>query len=317
MSFILITGLSGCSKSISELEQGFIKTSIKIAYLDTEDKETVKALDIFSKKLSESNGNFIAEYSCEENPIKEMKNGNSQIAIIDSEMLKKYGNEFAFFTTPFYFLGAEQSTMTLNSEKFYDIYEKYFEKNLNCKLLGSVFLSADFMVFTKGDLKDLRNENLKTPIIASDENIMRSFFEKNNIKVYNNENYAGQNEYGEIYIKSKNELFEDFLSGQTIYIPENPFRVNTQWILINNDYWNSLSQNQQYELKNCISYFCGTAETERLEEYNNLNFELSKKNINAVSTYCGEIRLQCHSFVKSNLENIDINLYNEVLNIIS
>ena len=294
-----------------------VKTNIKVSYSNNNDKETVKALYAFEKKLVEIDESFSVDYSCEENPIEDMKNGKCQIAVVDSELLKEYGNEFFAFTTPFYFISAEQSTMTLNSEKFYDLYEDIFEKNLNSKLLGSVYLTSDFMIFTNDKLKDLKTDNLKTPVLSPDEEIMINFFGKNNIKISLEENYENDNENGEIYIKNIEELSDFFSDKETIYIAEMPLRVNSQWVLINNDYWNSLSDIKQNHIKDAVSYFCGMAESERIQEYNNLLFELNKQNINAVFSYCGEIRMQCQTFVKSNVDKINIDLYSEVINIIS
>ena len=326
ISLTLILTMGGCYNDSSQTKKTdkIEKKSLKIMSSVTHDKETVKALDIFAKKLSEGDSSFIAEYSIEKNPIEEIKKGNCQIAIADSKLLEKYGKNFSLFTTPFYFANPEQSIMIFNSEKFEDLFGEYFEESIGCSLLGSVYLSTDFMLFTKGDLRNLKSDKKKKAILSDNESTAAVFFEKNGFKVNLDNlnkldfdvNGEDEEDNGEIYIMNINEIAKSFEKNTILYTPKSPFRISSQWILVDTDFWNGLCLNEQKEIKNGLSYFCGASEPERLYEYSELYYNLLDYNITLQTTNNDELINQMKLFVKSDYINDGTDLYNGVLNII-
>ena len=321
LSFFIIFVFASCSSDTNKGEK-LLKNKINISYLDSKDEKTVYALDIFSRKIDELSESLISvDYNVSENPIEDLNIGKAQIIVTDTKSLEEYGDNFKILTSPFFFLSPMQSTMLLNSSDFRELYDDYFKSKLNCEVLGTVYLEGEYIFSLKEAFTNFREDETNA-IFAVDgkDHALMEILDANEILCTTYEKATDiKEDLNLVYIDSV-DLKQDFLSGKNkVYISEYPYRINSQWVLVSKNYWDTLDQKQKNIIKQALSFFNSAAEDERLKEYENLYYTLSKRNINMVEAYSAEIRNYCHSFVKysSNVYgNIDASLFNKTVNII-
>ena len=322
MAFLMTFVFIACSYN-NEENRKISKNTINISYLDSDDERTVYALDVFARKIDElTNSSISVEYSISENPVEDLNEGKSQIIITDTLSLEEYGENFKILTSPFFFLSPLQSTMLLNSSDFHDLYDDYFKTQLGCELLGTVYLEGKYIFSLSETFNNFQNAK-ENSIFAVDgtDRVLMELLDTNNIECVSYEEAleTDNEEHNLIYIDSVN-LSNNFLNKKNkVYISQYPYKINSQWILVSNNYWNSIEKKEQDIIKQALSFFNSAAEDERLDEYNNLYYTLSKNNINMVESNSTEMRNYCHNFVKYHskvYENIDTSLFNKTVNII-
>lgn len=322
MAFLMTFAFISCSDGNAQSKK-ISKNIVNISYLDSDDERTVYALDVFARKIDELSGSSVSvEYSVSENPVEDLMDGKSQIIITDTLSLGEYGENFKILTSPFFFLSPLQSTMLLNSDEFDDLYEDYFKTQLGCELLGTVYLDGEYIFSLSEAFTNFQNAG-ENSIFAVDgtDHVLMELLDANNIKCtsYERALEAYEEEQNLIYIDSVS-MQKDFLKRKNkVYVSQYPYRINSQWVLVSSNYWNSIEKKEQDIIKQSLSFFNYAAEDERLDEYNNLYYTLSKNNINMVESDSAEMRNYCHTFVKyhsKTYENTDAALFNKTVNII-
>lgn len=299
------------------------KTEIKISCTSPDDSQTINALDIFKDKINYlSNGELNAQYDISINPIKDIKDGKANIAIVKTTDLIEYGDDFQMFISPFFFKNPLQSTMTLNSQDFKDIFGQYFIDKTDCKLLSSAYYSSEFIASNNEYLSTTADFEKKEVILPSNDEMAIDIFTKfaSEITQFN------VDEYNEKLTEQENMIFKFGLNEQnnitvsseknSVYIIDSPIYINSQWILINDELWNKIDKKNQKIIMQGVSYLNASLEEERLEIYNEFFYRpCFANNLNPVLAEGNSIRSSTQSYIKfceNFLKRWDMEKYNEV-----
>ncbi|MEG1152423.1 MAG: hypothetical protein RSD67_06095 [Oscillospiraceae bacterium] len=298
---------------------------IKISCVEPDDGQTITALEIFKEKIQYYSSDMVATYDISPHPIFDVINGDAQIAIVETKNLGEYGRDFQMLSSPFFFDSALQSTMTTNSNDFKDIFDQYFIDKTSCKYLSSVYLSSEVIASNSEYLSSVGDFDKKAVAIKKSDGFAKDIFSRFNAEITE----VDDKKYFE-YVNSQDMVIFNFnlsqpesldikASKSSIYVVDKPLYVNAQWVLINNEYWEGLSQNLKYKLLQALSYFNAACEEPRLAEQDELFYTYAHNKTNLVKTSGNSIKSDVQSYIKFSEEygkKWDMTKYNDTILII-
>ncbi len=108
--------LSACSEVVVSSAPEPVVVNVTVA-AELEGEMSL-AVDVFGEKLEElSGGRITAEVSYTENPLDDLTKG-ADFAYLPNELVAMANSDFLSFSSPYYFTGYDDMTMTLNSDTF-------------------------------------------------------------------------------------------------------------------------------------------------------------------------------------------------------
>lgn len=288
------------------------------------DSQTINALEVLKEKMWElSEGKMALEYDVSKNPINEIKNNKSDLALITSKTLTKYGSDFEMISAPFLFTSAKNATMVINSKKFKEIFGEYIKTQIGCELINAVYLSSDMLATTNSspiDIDDLK----KAPVYIYDNfGIFEKILEKNEIEIKkeNEKNYYDIinliDEMFFIFNMENNEKIDVFSENGNINLVSTPLKVDFQWLMADEKFLNTLKEDEKNILLESIAYFNAVAEENRIFEFDEMIYSYKKYQLNYINK--NRIAAQFQTNIKFNdfyTEHWDMNKYMDLISII-
>ena len=316
--------LTGCSKSPITITQEAVKT-LKISYDENDIIDFPLAQKVLSEKLWEISENKItAEFNSSVDSINDIFSDKAHIAITPLKNLNKYGNKFEILNSPFYFNNALNSTQILNSVRFKSIMGDFIKEKTGCNLMYSLFndatfLASDYNILT--NLSDLKKNNIyiseeKADII----NFLKSYeipyitLSKDNYYELTGENYIAF----EVSLKDFSPNSSN-ISANSIFVYDKPIFVNSLWVLEKSNLSEYFSPKEIDIIRKAFTFFNAEIEDDKLYDYSEIQYQFYNENMRINLTNGSDLQNAVQNYYKFNKDKsneVDIDLYNDILNII-